>query len=168
MMFRGGRSPADWDTMWSEMISLVIYGIIKSRHKNSLDDRRLETGETQRKHAQHIIERTSWRFRKLIKDQFKTAVQNRCEGDKFITNIRKLENTYLHRPIWGFIDRSEEEYPTLNLNPNYHTIHMKIWKYHNKLYPPRVGIGTRSLRPRGPGGRVTGPVQSRGSVFDTG
>ena len=166
--FEEGPRGADWDTTWSEMISLVIFGIIKARHKNSMDEKRLDSSIAQRRHAQQIIERTAWRFRKIIKDQFKILVQNRGEGDKFFKELSKLEKTYLHNPIWGTIDRTEAEYPSLILHQNYLTVHRLSWKYLNKLYPPRVGIGTRSLRPRGPGGRVRGPVQERGSVFDTG
>ena len=67
--------------MAEDVESLLVFSIVKQRHKLSIDGVRLETEDKQKKHAKQVIEKFSWRVRKLIKSNFINLVRKRTEGD---------------------------------------------------------------------------------------
>ena len=165
--FEDSPRGAKWTLAWKQILSITIYSIVKARNKLSIDEKSLETEEKRLKHAKDTITQASWRVRKHIKFKFIELVQKRNDDDDFRAKVYKLRMTYLFSPIWAKIDYTDDNNPELHLFPNYMSANPKEWLYRTNLYEPKVGIGTHSLRPRGPGGSYV-PMHGRSRIIDTG
>ena len=156
---------ADWKRSWAELLTIVIYSIIKKRNINSLEEKHSDTENKQRKYCIDIINRAAWCYRQHIKTSFKMILQNRGEDDiAYLSKIKNFENTYLRGKRFGYIDREDRNDPCLILNPIYFATNPSSWSRGTLLYNKRRGIGRHSLRPRGP--ERGNPIPLRNFVFE--
>ena len=148
---------------WASLLAMVVYGIVNARNRLSLDDRRLDTPQLQRKHSIKIIFQVSWEYRQFVKHKFIEIVEARDEDDeKFIRQIRNYKDSFLCGEAWGKIEFEDHVPENLILQPPHLSTRPKNWLYDSILHPPKFrGIGRHSLRSQRSGvSRLSSPMPS--------